>query len=404
MTSATTTEIPSFDPLTETAAWRGVLRKAGLVYLFSRMCVTVGAAIVAAELRADANLVRDNFPNAPFADPHYANSPVPTSAVRPILDVLTSWDGLWYLRIVRSGYPRVVQPLVTYDVADARAAFFPAYPMLVRLVDRVLPGGDTMAALFTNFVLGAVAVLLVGLLARELFGVRIAERSMVLMALFPGSFVLSFAYTEALLLALAAGCMWCLLKRQWVLAGILAAIGTATRPNGIALIAACAIAALQTLDIHIDDDAFARGVADARIGGRLQRFDQDGVEIVVDVGHNPQAARALAGWLENQPRRATLAVYAALADKDVAGVVAALAGQVDAWHVAGLVDAGPRGETVQAFSQRLQGTAAAAATQYSDVQMALQAAIQQALPDGRVLVFGSFHTAAAALRALNAMP
>ena len=241
MTTATA-EIPTFDPLTETAAWRTVIRKAGLVYLFSRLCVMIGAAIVAAELRADDNLLKDNFPDATFADPHYASKAIPTSAVRPMMDVLTSWDGLWYLRIIRSGYPRVVQPNVTYDVADARAAFFPAYPMLVRLVDRVLPGGDTVAALFTNFVLGAIAVLLAGMLARELFGVRVAERTMVLMALFPGSFVLSFAYTEALLLALAAGCMWFLLKRQWLLAGVLAAIGTATRPNGIALIAACAIA------------------------------------------------------------------------------------------------------------------------------------------------------------------
>ena len=241
MTSATT-EIPTFDPLNETAAWRGVVRKAGLVYLFSRLCVMVGAAIVAAELRADDNAVKANFPDAPFADPQYVSKAIPTSAVRPMLDVLTSWDGLWYLRIIRSGYPRSVQPNVTYDVSDARAAFFPSYPMLVRFVDKVLPGGDTTAALFTNFVLGAIAVLLVGVLARELFGIRVAERSMILMALFPGSFVLSFAYTEALLLALAAGCMWCLLKRQWALAGVLAAIGTATRPNGIALIAACAIA------------------------------------------------------------------------------------------------------------------------------------------------------------------
>ena len=168
--------------------------------------------------------------------------------------------------------------------------------------------------------------------------------------------------------------------------------------------AACAIAALRSLDIDIDVEAFARGVADARISGRLQRFDRDGVEVVIDVGHNPQAARVLAGWLGSQPGRPTLAVYAALADKDVAGVVGALAGHVDAWHVAGLVDAGPRGAPVQVFAQRLHGTAAAAATQHCDVQMALQAAIQQARPDGRVLVFGSFHTAAAALRALNAMP
>lgn len=242
MTSAATTETPIFNPPTETAAWRSVLRKVGLVYLFSRLCVMVGAAIVAAELRADDNLVISDFPNATFADPQYASKPIPSSAVRPMLDVLTSWDGQWYLRIVRSGYPRVVQPDVTYDVSDARAAFFPAYPMLVRAVDRVLPGGDTVAALVTNFVLGGVALLLVGLLARELFGVRIAERSMVLMAMFPGSFVLSFAYTEALLLVLAAGCLLCLSKRQWAWAGVLAAIGTATRPNGVALIAACAIA------------------------------------------------------------------------------------------------------------------------------------------------------------------
>jgi dihydrofolate synthase/folylpolyglutamate synthase len=168
--------------------------------------------------------------------------------------------------------------------------------------------------------------------------------------------------------------------------------------------AACAIAALQSLDLHIDDDTYACGVANARIGARLQRFDQDGVEVVVDVGHNPQAARALAAWLESQPQRPSLAVYAALADKDVAGVVAALAGQVDGWHAAGLADAGPRGEDVETFVQRLQGTAAAAATRHSDVQTALQAAIQQVKPGGRVLVFGSFHTAAAALRALNAMP
>ncbi len=168
--------------------------------------------------------------------------------------------------------------------------------------------------------------------------------------------------------------------------------------------AACAIAVLQALDICIDDDAYARGVAHARISGRLQRFDRDGVEVVVDVGHNPQAARALAAWLEGQPRRPTLAVYAALADKDAAGVVLALAGQVDGWHVAGLVDAGPRGEDVDTFAQRLQATAAATAARHADVRVALETAILRARPCGRVLVFGSFHTAAAALRALNALP
>lgn len=231
------------DPTHHRAAWHLALRRAGLVYLFSRLCVMVGAAIVAAELRADENKRVADFPKAIWADPHYGNKPIPASALRPILDVLTSWDGIWYLRIVRDGYPRVVRPNVTYFVPDARAAFFPTYPMLVRAVDTVLPGGDTLAALATNFLLGAVAVWLVGLLARRLFDVDVAQHAMVLFAMFPGSFVLSFAYTEALLLTFAAACMWFILKRNWWLAGLFAALGTATRPNGIALVAACVVAA-----------------------------------------------------------------------------------------------------------------------------------------------------------------
>ncbi len=167
--------------------------------------------------------------------------------------------------------------------------------------------------------------------------------------------------------------------------------------------AACAIAALRALGSRINRQSFIAGIANARIDGRLQRIDCDGVEVVVDVGHNPQAARALAAWLTGQPRRPTLAVYAALSDKDAAGVVATLAGQVDAWHVAGLADAGPRGEDVETFARRLHGSAAATALQHADVPTALDAAVRQARPGGRVLVFGSFHTAAAALCTLNAM-
>ena len=228
------------------ATWNRILRKAGLVYIYSRLCVLAGAAIVAVELQADINQVK-GIPNVPFADPHIAGRPLPTSALGPISDVLSSWDGIWYMRIVRNGYPRHVQPHVTYFVADARAAFFPAYPMLVRAVDKVLPGGDTLAALFSNFVLGALAIFLLGVIARQLYGEQVAAKAMVLGAMFPGSFVLSFAYTEALLLVFAMGCLWCLMSKRWVAAGLLAALGTATRPNGLALVLACAVGAILAI-------------------------------------------------------------------------------------------------------------------------------------------------------------
>ncbi len=168
--------------------------------------------------------------------------------------------------------------------------------------------------------------------------------------------------------------------------------------------AACAIAALRSITDDIDEYAYALGVANARVAGRLQRLERDGVEVLVDVAHNPQAARALADWVREQPRRPTLAVYAALADKDVVGVVEQLDGLLDGWHVAGLADAGLRGQDVDAFAERLVGTTAADAARHVDVGTALIAAIQQAQRGGRVLVFGSFHAAGAALRALNAMP
>ena len=161
--------------------------------------------------------------------------------------------------------------------------------------------------------------------------------------------------------------------------------------------AACAVAALRALPGRIDRQAFVEGIANAQVVGRLQRFRHGEIEVVVDVGHNPQAARALAAWLRAQPRRRTVAVYAALADKDAAGVVDALASQVDAWHLAGLADAGPRGGDADALAARLAGTAAAAGTRHADVAAALAAAIGQAVPGDRVLAFGSFHVAAAAL-------
>lgn len=166
--------------------------------------------------------------------------------------------------------------------------------------------------------------------------------------------------------------------------------------------AAVAIAALRALPVDLPETAFAEGVHNAQVSARLQRFERDGVEIVVDVGHNPQAARALAAWLEANPAAgATHAVFAALTDKDIQGVVESLSGRIDHWWLAGLPDAGPRGLDVDAFAERLLGTAAATGARFATVAEALDAVRREAQPGARVLVFGSFHTAAAALEALG---
>ncbi|MBB3824405.1 bifunctional tetrahydrofolate synthase/dihydrofolate synthase [Xanthomonas arboricola] len=164
--------------------------------------------------------------------------------------------------------------------------------------------------------------------------------------------------------------------------------------------AAAAIAALQVLPVEVPAAAWAQGMTDAQVVGRLQRMDVAGVEVLLDVGHNPQAARALGQALAAQPiAGVTHAVYAGLADKDAVGVVEAVAGQVDRWTLAGLQ--GARAQSAQALQQRLQGTAAAQAACHADVAHALRAVLAAARPGDRVLVFGSFLTVADALTALR---
>jgi len=166
--------------------------------------------------------------------------------------------------------------------------------------------------------------------------------------------------------------------------------------------AATAIAALRALRRPIPKAAIAQGIATARVPGRMQRFERDGVAIVLDVAHNPQAARELAKWLQANPVSGrTLAVFAALGDKDLPGIVDALAGQIDGWFLAGIDDAGPRGLGAADFAQRLAGTAAGEGAGYATAREALPAALAQAAPGDRVLVFGSFHTVAAALQVLS---
>ena len=165
--------------------------------------------------------------------------------------------------------------------------------------------------------------------------------------------------------------------------------------------AAAAIAALRALERQLPETAWAEGVRAARLQGRLQHLVLDDVDIVLDVGHNPQAARELAAWLGKQPPQRTRVIYAALADKDVAGVVAAFDGIPLEWHLAGLQGEGQRGQDVQALAGRLEGSLAADGAQHADVAQALAAVRAMAAAGERILVFGSFHTVAAAWAALH---
>jgi len=164
--------------------------------------------------------------------------------------------------------------------------------------------------------------------------------------------------------------------------------------------AAAAIAALHALRERLgwNSAAIAQGVRGARVGARLQRFAGT-PELVVDVAHNPQAARVLAAWLAQTPIEGrTIAVFGALDDKDVEGIVTALAPCIDIWYLVGLARESPRGLTEQALRQRITRIPAEAiVVEGADVTQVLEDACASTLPGDRVLAFGSFMVAAPAL-------
>lgn len=166
--------------------------------------------------------------------------------------------------------------------------------------------------------------------------------------------------------------------------------------------AATAIAALHALGPTVDvpPGAIRHALASVRVPGRLQKIDER-PSTVVDVGHNPQAARALAEWIDAQPAPTrVLAVYGALSDKDTHGVIAALGDRVSRWYVAGLDRDTPRGLTADALAASLAATLPGAVhASFASVEAAWAAARSDAGEDDIVLLFGSFFVASVALAA-----
>lgn len=157
----------------------------------------------------------------------------------PMRRALSHWDGGWYLLIAESGYSRALPAAGTPPQTDL--AFFPMFPLLIRLTSDITGLSAFRSAVLLNLLLGTLSAILVWLLARHLGDRAFADRATALYAFFPASFVLTMVYSETLMLVLAALCLYALVRRWWLVAGVAAAIATATRPNAIALCVACAV-------------------------------------------------------------------------------------------------------------------------------------------------------------------
>ncbi len=139
------------------------------------------------------------------------------------------------------------------------------------------------------------------------------------------------------------------------------------------------------------------GLLQAEVAGRFQVLPGR-PQVILDVAHNPHAARALTANLASMPTGGrTLAVCAMFKDKDIAGVVAATRPYITDWLVA---DAeGTRGASAAQLAAVLAHAGASApVAQYSNVAAAWHAACNLAADNDKIIVFGSFLTVAAVMR------
>lgn len=151
--------------------------------------------------------------------------------------------------------------------------------------------------------------------------------------------------------------------------------------------AATALAALSFLPRRPSLQAVKAGLADARLIGRLQILHQSPL-VVVDVAHNPHAARYLAEQIEVRwPGRRVRAVCAMLADKDIEGTLSILRSSVSDWYFA--PTSGPRGAPAERLQQALKDVSTAC---FSSIEQAYKHALKDAEEGDLVLCFGSFVT------------
>jgi hypothetical protein len=155
-----------------------------------------------------------------------------------LIEVWNQWDTGHYTTIAMFGY----------NPATENTAFFPGYPLLIRLFEPVLPGGALSAGLIISHVacIGALAVLY--RLTDDLLGEAVARRTVYYLMAFPFAFYLVAAYNESLFLLLFVASLYCMRRGYWWSAGLLAASASATRQAGVLLAVGFAIEYLRQCD------------------------------------------------------------------------------------------------------------------------------------------------------------
>ena len=159
--------------------------------------------------------------------------------------------------------------------------------------------------------------------------------------------------------------------------------------------------------LPVTAQAVRNGMAMVELPGRFQIVPGQPT-LVLDVAHNPHSVAALTANLDAMGFFPTThAVFGAMADKDLAPMLAKVGPLVDRWYFTDLPT--PRAESAAVLQQKWNavhmvagGRRDVTSSLHSDPLQALQAAVAAADPADRIVVFGSFYTVGGVL--INGTP
>ena len=165
---------------------------------------------------------------------------------------------------------------------------------------------------------------------------------------------------------------------------------TGLHPNSVSA-ALVALAKTNRLD---DDKTLRESLASLSVTGRCEQLALNGVDVILDVAHNPAAVKALNTFLAASPIAGqTWFVMAIMSDKDYEQVIDLLANKNASWLVGELKDnarALPSAKLAEALKQKQQQVMC-----FDGIVDAFDHALTQAKHHDRIVALGSFYTVAA---------
>ena len=207
----------------------GLLRRALLVAAGTRATLFLVAFASAAIIGVPSPAWTRRFP---------AGAEVFHGAFGWLFNPWAHWDGSWYIKIAQYGY----------SSADGTAAFFPLYPLLLRVVGYVFGGNLVIAGIVISLACYAAVIVVLHRLVALDFGEQTAFRATLYLSIFPTAFFFQAVYGESLFLLTALLCIYWCRTAHWRLAGLAALLATLTRSIGILLIVPMAVMYLQSID------------------------------------------------------------------------------------------------------------------------------------------------------------